>query len=117
MNVEEIRNYCLSKPAVEEAFPFDEDVLVFKIGGKLFLLMSITSNPLQFNLKCDPDKAIELREKYSYVIPGFHMNKRHWNSIVCDRPVSKKLIFEWIDHSYALVLSSIPKKTRDGLGL
>jgi predicted DNA-binding protein (MmcQ/YjbR family) len=115
MNAEEIRTYCLAKIAVEESFPFDNDTLVFKVGGKIFLLLSISSKPLQFNVKCDPDMAIDLREKYSFVLPGYHMNKQHWNTVLCINPVPKKLILEWIDHSYDLVVSSLPKKAREAL--
>jgi predicted DNA-binding protein (MmcQ/YjbR family) len=115
MNSEESRTYCLSKKGVEEAFPFDNETLVFKVGGKIFLLMSISSKPLQFNVKCNPDRAVELREKHSFVLPGYHMNKQHWNTIVCDRPVPKKLLFEWIDHSYGLVILSLPKKAQQAL--
>ncbi|MCC6369792.1 MAG: MmcQ/YjbR family DNA-binding protein [Bacteroidia bacterium] len=117
MNSEEIRDFCLAKNGVEEAFPFDSDTLVFKVGGKIFLLLSISSKPLQFNVKCHPDRAVELREKYSFVQPGYHMNKLHWNTIVCDRPVSKNLIHEWINHSYELVISSLTKKTKLAYGL
>ena len=115
MNIEELRVYCLSKKGVEEAFPFDSETLVFKIGGKVFLLTDINSNPLRFNVKCDPQKAIELREKYSYVLPGYHMNKAHWNTIICDERAAKKLILNWIDDSYDLVLNSLPKKIRENL--
>ena len=117
MNSEEIREYCLQKKAVEESFPFDNSTLVFKVAGKMFLLMGLDSNPLQFNAKCEPDKAIELREKYSCVIPGYHMNKQHWNSIICDGTASKKLIFQWIDDSYDLIVASLTKKTRISAGL
>ncbi|MBS1636400.1 MAG: MmcQ/YjbR family DNA-binding protein [Bacteroidetes bacterium] len=110
MNIEELREYCLSKKGVEESFPFDNETLVFKVKGKIFLLSGISRNPLQFNAKCDPDKAIELRETYSCVMPGYHMNKAHWNTIVCDGSVSKKLILEWVDHSYDLIVKSLPKK-------
>jgi predicted DNA-binding protein (MmcQ/YjbR family) len=113
MNVEEIRDYCLAKKRVEESFPFDNETLVFKAGGKIFLLMGINANPIQFNVKCEPQKAIDLREKYSCVLPGYHMNKAHWNTIVCDGRATKKLIFEWIDHSYDLIIRSLPKKQRD----
>ncbi|MDO9000484.1 MmcQ/YjbR family DNA-binding protein [Sediminibacterium sp.] len=115
MNVEEIRNYCISKNGVEESFPFDSETLVFKIGGKIFLLMGIHSNPIQFNVKCEPQKAIDLREKYSFVLPGYHMNKAHWNTIVCDGRATKKLVFDWIDDSYSLIIQSLPKKQRDVL--
>ena len=113
MNVEEIRDYCLAKKGVEESFPFDNETLVFKVGGKIFLLMGINANPIQFNVKCEPQKAIDLREKYSCVLPGYHMNKAHWNTIVCDGRATKKLVFEWIDHSYDLIIGSLPKKQRD----
>ncbi len=93
---------------VEESFPFGEDTLVFKVGGKIFLLCSLDSNPLQFNVKCDPELAIELRERYSCVQPGYHMNKKHWNTIVVDHSVSDNDLREWIDHSYGLVYK--PKK-------
>jgi predicted DNA-binding protein (MmcQ/YjbR family) len=117
MNSEEIREHCLRKKAVEEGFPFDNNTLVFKVAGKIFLLMGLDSDPLQFNAKCEPAKAIELREKYSCVIPGYHMNKQHWNSIICDGTASKKLIFQWIDDSYDLIVASLPKKTRINAGL
>ncbi len=112
MNIETLREYCISKKRTEECFPFDETTLVFKVAGKMFLLVDIDSKPLSFNVKCDPQKAIELREKYSCVEPGFHMNKTHWNTIECDGSVSSKLILNWIDHSYDLVVSSLPKKVQ-----
>lgn len=117
MNLEELREYCLQKKGVEEGFPFDNNTLVFKVAGKLFLLLGLDSNPVQFNVKCDPAKALELREKYSCVLPGYHMNKTHWNTVICNGTASKKALFEWIDHSYALVLASVPKKTRESLDL
>ena len=113
MNVEEIREYCLLKDEVEEGFPFDQSTLVFKVCGKMFLLMDINSNPVEFNVKCEPDKAIELREKYRCVQPGFHMNKSHWNTVTCDGSAPKKLIFNWIDDSYHLIIAGLPKKLRD----
>ena len=103
MNVEDIRLYALSKPGAEEGFPFGEETLVFKIDGKLFLLMGLDNAPLQFNVKCDPDRAIELREEYSCVLPGWHMNKKHWNTIVVDGTMSNKVLKEMIDHSSSLV--------------
>ncbi len=117
INAEEIRAFCLEKKGVEESFPFDNETLVFKVGGKIFLLMGLNSSPLQFNVKCLPDKAIELRERFSNVLPGYHMNKTHWNTIICDDKASKKLIFEWISHSYDLVKESLPKKTKTIYGL
>ncbi len=115
MNVEEIRDYCIKKKAVTESFPFDSETLVFKVAGKVFLLMGIESNPVQFNVKCNPEKAIELRENYSCVLPGYHMNKAHWNTILCNGLASKKLIFNWIDDSYNLIVASLPKRLRDTL--
>jgi predicted DNA-binding protein (MmcQ/YjbR family) len=117
INLEEIRDVCLRKKGAEEGFPFGNQTLVFKVGGKLFLLLSLDAAPIQFNVKCQPDKAIALREKYSNVLPGYHMNKRHWNTVICDHSVSKRLIFEWIEDSYKLVLHSLSKKQRSIFGL
>ena len=109
MYLEELREYCLNKKGVEECLPFGNDTLVFKVMGKLFLLTGIESQHVQFNVKCDPEKAIELREKHACVLPGYHMNKNHWNTIVCDSSVNKKLIQTWIDDSYNLVVGSLTK--------
>jgi predicted DNA-binding protein (MmcQ/YjbR family) len=109
MNIEQIREYCLKKKRVTEEFPFDEDTLVFKVMGKIFLLASLETIPLQINLKCDPEKAIELREEYEAVQPGYHMNKRHWNTIIMNGSISTKKIFDWIDHSYSLVVAGLRK--------
>ena len=102
MDLESIREYCLLKPDVTESFPFGEDTLVFKTVGKIFALMSLDQDR-QINLKCDPDRAISLREEYPFVIPGYHMNKVHWNTILLDGRVRQEQLKEWIDHSYALV--------------
>jgi len=102
MNIEDLREYCLSKPDVTESFPFDEDTLVFKVFGKIFVLTSLTP-PFSINVKCDPELAISLREMYSFVIPGYHMNKKHWNTVMIDDTVSDSLLLEWIDHSYNLI--------------
>jgi predicted DNA-binding protein (MmcQ/YjbR family) len=115
MNLEELRNYCLSKPGVEETFPFGEETPVYKVMGKMFLLTGFEYNPVQFNVKCDPELAIDLRERYACVAPGFHMSKKHWNTITCDGSVSRKLLHEWIDHSYTLVADSLPKKEKEVL--
>ena len=112
MNIEELRDYCITKQSVEESFPFDEKTLVFKVLGKVFLLTDIESNPLQFNVKCDPEMAIHLREKHSCVLPGYHMNKKHWNTIICDGSMSHSELKKWIDHSYELVYASLPKKVK-----
>lgn len=104
MNIETIREYILQKPSVTEGFPFGEDTLVFKVNGKIFLLAGLDSSPLQFNVKCDPEKAIQLREDHpESVLPGYHMNKKHWNTIIVDGRLAGRLVKEMIDDSYALV--------------
>ena len=104
MNIETLREYVLQKPSVTEGFPFGEDTLVFKINNKIFLLVSLSAAPLQFNVKCNPDKAIELREEYpENILPGYHMNKKHWNTVIMDRKLKDKLVQEMIDESYHLV--------------
>ncbi len=112
MNIEELRNYCMAKKGVEETLPFGPDTIVFKVAGKVFLLTGFDNNPINFNVKCDPEKAIELREKYTCVQPGYHMNKKHWNTIIGDGCASDKLMCEWIDHSYNLVIDALPKKQK-----
>ena len=102
MNIESLREYCISKKDVTECLPFGDDTLVFKVGGKIFALANLDGEPT-VNLKCDPLLAIELRERYSSVIPGYHMNKKHWNTILIDGTIPDKEIFSWIDHSYNLV--------------
>lgn len=104
MNIEELRAYALSKPGAEESLPFGPDTLVFKVNGKVFLLVGLDESPLAFNLKCDPEKAIQLREEYPAITPGYHMNKIHWNTITIDGSISRKLLKEFIDDSYDLVL-------------
>ena len=114
MNIEQLQEYCLSKPAVEETLPFGPDTLVYKVAGKVFLLTSLDNEKgFRFNVKCDPDLAEELREQYACVLPGYHMNKKHWNTIVVDGSANTKQLKEWIDHSYELVVKSLPKKIRD----
>jgi predicted DNA-binding protein (MmcQ/YjbR family) len=106
MNAESLRLYALSKPKVEESFPFGEETLVFKVNNKIFLLMGLDRHPLQFNVKCHPDKTIELREAYpENVLPGYHMNKKHWNTIIVNGKLSLKLLQSFIDDSYELVSS------------
>ena len=103
MNVEELREYVLQKPGVTEGFPFGEDTLVFKVKDKVFLLIGLDASPLQFNVKCDPDKAMELREEFpGAILPGYHMNKKHWNTVIVDGRLSSKLILEMVDDSYRL---------------
>jgi predicted DNA-binding protein (MmcQ/YjbR family) len=104
MDIEQLRDYCLSLNDVEETLPFGPDTLVFKVNNKVFLLTGLDSHPLRFNVKCNPDKAIELREEYpDAVLPGYHMNKKHWNTIVIDGTLSLKQLKEFIDDSYHLV--------------
>lgn len=114
MNIEEIRDYCLAKPGVTEDMPFGEDTLVFRVGEKLFLLTSISGGS-QFNVKCDPERAVELREHHPEVQPGYHMNKKHWNTVHADGSLTKKQICEMIDHSYELVLKSLPRKVQEDI--
>jgi len=115
MNIETLREYCLSKKAVTEDFPFGETTLVFRVKNKIFLLVALDADPLQFNAKCDPGKAVELREEYDAVKPGFHMNKKHWNTVIIDGSISTRLIKEMIDDSYNLIVHSLPKKSREEL--
>ncbi len=112
MNIEELREFCISKKGVTEHFPFDEVTLVFKVGDKMFALTNLDGEP-SVNLKCDPERAIELREHYPSIIPGYHMSKVHWNTILMDGLVPDKLISELIDHSYNLVFESLPKIKRE----
>jgi predicted DNA-binding protein (MmcQ/YjbR family) len=114
MNIETIREYCLQKKGVTEEAPFGEDNPVYKLMGKIFLIASLTP-PISINLKCDPEKAIDLRERYSAVTPGYHMNKTHWNTIDLESSVPDKLILEWIDHSYNLVFEKLKKAEKEKL--
>ena len=109
-NIETLREYCLSKPGVEETLPFGPDTLVFKVKGKIFLLTGLDSDDFTFNVKCDPDRAEELREEFPCVQPGYHMNKKHWNTIIVDGSVPIKQLKAWIDHSYDLVSAPGKKK-------
>jgi len=112
MNIEELRNYCLQKPDAEETFPFGETTMVFKVQGKAFLLAGLDDDDLQFNVKCDPEHAIELREQFPCVQPGYHMNKKHWNTIVADGSVPDSMLQSWIDDSYNLVLGKIKPQVK-----
>ncbi len=115
MDLETIREYCLKKKGVTESLPFNEDSPVYKVVSKIFLIANLI-HPISINLKCDPEKAAELREKYSAVTPGYHMNKLHWNTILLDNSIPEKLIFEWIDHSYTLAANHLTKKEKAKLG-
>jgi predicted DNA-binding protein (MmcQ/YjbR family) len=114
MNIETYRDYCLEKDWVSEGFPFDGSTLVFKVLGKIFALTNVDSFTF-INLKCDPERAIELRESNPGIQPGYHMNKQQWNSVYTDGEVTDPLILELIDHSYDLILNSIPQKKREAL--
>lgn len=111
MDIELLRGHCLSKPGVTESFPFGEDTLVFKVKEKIFALANLDGDPT-VNLKCDPSLALELRERYASVIPGYHMNKKHWNTVLLDGTVPDKEVFSWIDHSYNLVAGNKRKVFR-----
>ncbi|HNX43607.1 MAG TPA: MmcQ/YjbR family DNA-binding protein [Bacteroidales bacterium] len=111
MNIEDLRDYCLIKKGVTEGFPFDQSTLVFKVAGKMFLLTDLT-DAFSITVKCDPDKAPGLREKYPCVTPGYHMNKKYWNTVNINGSIGDELILEWIDDSYRLVVGSLPVKER-----
>jgi predicted DNA-binding protein (MmcQ/YjbR family) len=116
MNIEEFRDYCLSKKYVSESFPFDTTTLVFKVADKMFALSGLEHQPSKVNLKCDPEKSIQLREQFSDVIEGFHMSKKHWNTITIEGGLKNELIKELIDNSYDLVVKGMTKKRQKELG-
>jgi predicted DNA-binding protein (MmcQ/YjbR family) len=111
MNIETLRDYCLSKDHVQETFPFGEDTLVFKVMDKIFLLTGL-DQPDRFNVKCDPERAVSLREEYEEVKPGYHMNKVHWNTVYMNGRLNDQQLMEMIDHSYDLIVKSLPKSKR-----
>lgn len=108
MNIEEFRDYCMAKPGVTEGFPFDKTTLVFKVMGKMFALTD-TEDPFAINLKCDPERAVQLRAQYPAVIPGYHMNKQHWNTINIDGSMNDEFLWELVEHSYDLIVKSLTK--------
>jgi predicted DNA-binding protein (MmcQ/YjbR family) len=112
VNPEEFRELCLSKPQVTEGTPFGEEVLVFKVGNKIFALLSLDEVPPTANLKCEPDLALELRDRYEEVRPGYHMNKKHWNTVELEGGIPTVELGKMIDHSYELVVASLPKSLR-----
>lgn len=113
LTLEDIRRHCRKKPGrVSEGLPFGDDVLVFKVRGKIFLLANLAKIPLQVNLKADPEQAIEWRERYEGVVPGYHMNKKHWNTVVLDGSVPSAEVVRMIDHSYDLVSGGLPRRKR-----
>lgn len=107
------RDYCLAKKGVTEETPFDEVTLAFKVMGKIFAITSLDETDFSINLKCDPERALALREQYPAIAPGYHMNKKHWNTVQIDGTIAVKEIKQLIDHSYELVVASLPKKVRD----
>ena len=113
MDIESIRMYCISKKAVIECMPFDDKTLVFKVVGKIFALAALDVHPLRINLKCDPEKAIDLRERFESVQPGYHSNKKHWNTIEVNGEINKEVLYELIDDSYNLVIAKLTKKVRE----
>lgn len=114
MNIEEFRDYCIRKKGVTEELPFGPQTLVFKVMGKMFAITDIDGFE-SINLKCDPEKAVILREEYSGVIPGYHMNKKHWNTVSTDGSVPDNLLREWIDESYDLIVAGLPGKLKEEL--
>lgn len=116
MNIEEFRMYCLQKKGVTESFPFDSETLVFKVMGKMFALCALERKPSQVNLKCDPERSLELRDTYEEAIfPGYHMSKVHWNTVYLEDRIPEKLVLELIDHSYNLVVNGLTKKQKEEL--
>lgn len=115
MNRTQLRDYCLSKTAAVEEFPFGDEVAVFKVMNKIFALIPVESDPPRISLKCDPMLAVMLRETYPTVTPGYHLNKQHWNSIEVDGSIPDDEIYEMIDHSYQQVVKGLPKKDRESL--
>jgi len=112
MNIEDLHSYCMQKPGATEEFPFGDQTLVFKVGGKIFLLAGLEEGN-SFNAKCDPERAVELREDHPEIIPGYHMNKKHWNTVFINGGLKLDLLREIIDNSYDLVFKSLPKSTQE----
>lgn len=116
MNIEEFRDYCLAKKGVEDTFPFDEVTLVFKVMGKIFAITGLDAEEFKVNLKCDPERAVSLREEFPDDIqPGWHMNKKHWNTVHFENNLNHALLKELVDHSYDLIVAKLPKKVRESM--
>lgn len=111
MNIEEYRDFCLSLPGTTEETPFGPDTLVFKVGGKIFALTNLQTFA-SFNVKCEPERAVELRERYDYVLPGFHMNKKHWNTVLVGSGATDAQMRQWLTESYQLIVAALPKAVR-----
>ena len=114
MHIESFREYCISFPGSDESLPFDENTLCFKVKGKIFAICDIMDFE-SINLKCNPEKAIQLREEFEGVVPGYHMNKKHWNTVMMDHSIPDNLVRDWIRESYELVVKGLPKKVREEL--
>lgn len=114
MNIEELREYCLSLEKVTEDMPFGDDTLVFRVMNKIFALVNLDGET-RINLKCDPGRAIELREEFPAIIPGYHMNKQHWNTVIMDGSLKKEMVLSLIDHSYEIIVESLPKSKKEEL--
>ena len=112
MDIDTFRNYCLNKKGVNESLPFDENVLVFKVLSKVFALTNLIQKPMAVNLKCDPEKSIDLRELHPEITPGYHMNKKHWNTVIFESNLPSTLLHQLIDHSYELVVTKMTKKEK-----
>jgi predicted DNA-binding protein (MmcQ/YjbR family) len=113
MNIEEIREYCIAKPGVTEGLPFNDTALVFKVAGKMFALLDLSEESRGITLKCNPELAIEIREQHPEVTPAWHFNKVHWNGVDLQGSISYTQLKEWIDHSYNIVVGSLPKSKRE----
>jgi predicted DNA-binding protein (MmcQ/YjbR family) len=117
MDIEAFREYCLAKPGTSEGTPFDEETLVFKVGGKMFALTNIGRFEAGINLKCDPEVAEELRERYTCVLPGYHMSKKYWNTVLPNSCVPDALLLQWVDDSYRLVSEKLTKAQKLAIGV
>ena len=115
MKLDKLKTYLSAKAGAVEEFPFGPETLVYKVGGKIFVLVAIDSDPLRINLKCDPDEAEALRAMYPSVIPGYHMNKRHWNTVILDGTIEEDVVFGMVDVSYDLIVKSLTKAVRESL--
>lgn len=116
MHIEAFREYCLAKPGTTEELPFDDDTLVFKVCGKMYALCSISEYEKGIALKCDPERAVELREQYGQVKPGYHMNKQHWNTVLPEAGLPEELLLNLINHSYSLVATKLTKAQKQSIG-
>ena len=115
MNIEAFRLYCLAKPGVTEDMPFGEETLAFRVEGKIFALTNLSQNEFRVNLKCDPDWAVDLREHHSQIMPGYHMNKKHWNTVLFEAGLDEQLLRSMIDRSYELIVQKLPHNARERL--